>query len=70
MTITETCLTAEDLFNLPPDNMRHELVKGEFTTMPPSSGEHGVRTFNIAALLGPLSKEITWASDWEQKRAS
>ncbi len=56
MTTTETYLTAEDLFNLPADNMRHELVKGELITMPPSSGEHGLRTFNIAALLGPFIK--------------
>ncbi|HEY4328444.1 MAG TPA: Uma2 family endonuclease [Phycisphaerae bacterium] len=51
MTTTATLLTAEELLNLPPDNMRHELVKGELTTTPPTSGEHGVRSFNIAALL-------------------
>jgi len=49
---THALLTAEDLLNLPPDNMRHELVRGALTTMPPTGGEHGVRAFNIALLLG------------------
>jgi Uma2 family endonuclease len=45
-------MTAEDLLELPADNMRHELVRGELTTMPPTNAEHGTSTFNIATLLG------------------
>ncbi len=57
MTTIATQMTAEELFDLPPDNLRHELVRGELTGMPPTSGEHGVRTFNIAALLGPFIRD-------------
>jgi Uma2 family endonuclease len=45
-------MTAEDLFNLPPDNLRHGLIRGELTTMPPTGGEHGVRAFKIALQFG------------------
>jgi Uma2 family endonuclease len=34
-------LTADDLWNLPSDGKRHELVKGELLTMPPAGFEHG-----------------------------
>jgi len=51
MTAIAALLTAEDLLKLPPDNLRHELVRGELTTMPPTSGEHGTSTFNISGIL-------------------
>jgi Uma2 family endonuclease len=34
-------MTAEELFDLPDDGMRHELVEGELRTMPPAGFEHG-----------------------------
>ncbi len=37
-----TKLTAEDLFCLPDDGQRHELVRGELRTMPPAGGIHGI----------------------------
>ncbi len=40
-------MTAEDLWQLPDDGQRHELVEGVMTTMAPPGGEHG----NIAVLL-------------------
>jgi Uma2 family endonuclease len=52
MSTTAKLLTAEDLWNMPDHGGHHELVNGELTPMSPTSGEHGVRTFNIAALLG------------------
>ena len=57
MTTTAAHMTAEDLLNLPGDNSRHELVRGELITMPPTSGEHGVSTFNIAGLLRTFIKQ-------------
>jgi Uma2 family endonuclease len=52
MTLAAKVWTAEELLELPADNMRHELVRGELTTRAPTSGEHGIRTFNIATILG------------------
>ncbi len=34
-------MTAEELYELPDDGMRHELVEGEPRTMPPAGFEHG-----------------------------
>jgi Uma2 family endonuclease len=44
-------MTAEELWRLPDDGMRRELVRGELLTMPPSGGEHGLVGGNV---LGPL----------------
>ena len=40
-------MTAEDLWHLPDDGQRHELIEGVLTTMASPGGEHG----NIAAWL-------------------
>ena len=56
MSAISTQLTADDLLNLPPDNMRHELIRGELTTRPPTNGEHGVSTLNIAGILRDFLK--------------
>ncbi len=45
-------MTAEQLFNMPDDNLRHELVKGELTTMCPAGGEDGAIIFNVTVVLG------------------
>ena len=46
--VAETRLmTADELFRLPDDGMRHELVRGELLTMTPPGGEHG----DIASIL-------------------
>jgi Putative restriction endonuclease len=34
-------MTAEDLFELPDDGLRHELVEGELHTMTPAGESHG-----------------------------
>ncbi len=44
-------LTAEDLWLLPDDGMRHELVKGELRTMPPAGFEHGAVEVKITLPL-------------------
>jgi Uma2 family endonuclease len=52
MTLAAKVWTAEELLELPADHMRHELVRGELTTMAPTSGEHGVRTGRITLRIG------------------
>lgn len=41
MTTAQTLLTADELFSLPADGNRRELVKGELRTMAPAGAEHG-----------------------------
>lgn len=38
---TISTITAEQLIDMPNDGMRHELIRGELTTMAPSGAEHG-----------------------------
>lgn len=41
-------MTAEELWSMPDDGMRHELVRGELRTMPPTGYEHGELSSRIA----------------------
>jgi Uma2 family endonuclease len=41
MAVERKVMTAEELWALPDDGMRHELVEGEMRTMPPTGAEHG-----------------------------
>ncbi|MFB3891246.1 MAG: Uma2 family endonuclease [Phycisphaerae bacterium] len=40
MSTTQVKMTAEELWRMPDDGMRHELVRGELTMMTPAGGEH------------------------------
>lgn len=51
MSTTTHLMTAEQLFNLPDDSHRHELIKGELLTMSPAGEKHGAISFILAALL-------------------
>lgn len=44
-------LSAEDLFKLPDDEHRYELVEGELRRMAPAGGEHGDLAMEIGATL-------------------
>ena len=46
-----TLLTAEELFELPDDGYRSELIDGEMVIMTPTGAEHGVLTVRIGRLL-------------------
>src|SRR5262245_10670900 len=50
-TSTAPLITAEDLFQLPDDDYKYELVEGELIRMPPSGAEHGDVALNAGFLL-------------------
>jgi len=51
MSVGTRSLTAEELFTMPNDGMRHELVRGELRTMVPPGSEHGFIALNLGAHL-------------------
>jgi Uma2 family endonuclease len=51
MTTTLQRSTASELFEMPDDGFRYELVKGELRRMSPSGSEHGAVIVNITGLL-------------------
>src|SRR5215207_2425129 len=48
--------TASELFGMPDDGFRYELVKGELRRMSHAGGEHGAVVWNLSSLLGPHIK--------------
>lgn len=56
MTTTFPRSTASELFEMPDDGFRYELVKGELRKMSPSGWEHGEVVVNITVLLGQYVK--------------
>ncbi len=48
--------TAEELFNMPDDGYRYELVRGELRKMAPTGGEHGWIESDIDSSLNPYVK--------------
>jgi Uma2 family endonuclease len=67
MAITTKLMTADELFRLPDDGLRHELVRGELTTMAPPGFEHGdlalaiggeLRVYVRAHRLGRVTSEV------------
>lgn len=50
-------LTADDLFNLPDDDHRYELVEGELLRMAPAGGEHGSLAIDFGVDLGMHVRE-------------
>jgi Uma2 family endonuclease len=52
MTVNTGLMTADDLWNLPDDGMRHELVRGELRTMAPTGWGHGNQTSVLDGALG------------------
>jgi Uma2 family endonuclease len=56
MTTTLQRSTADELFEMPDDGFRYELVKGELRKMSSSGSEHGATIVNITILLGQYVK--------------
>jgi Uma2 family endonuclease len=46
-------MTAEQLFALPSDGQKHELIAGELIVMSPAGSEHGIVIGNITAFIAP-----------------
>src|SRR2546428_6252840 len=47
----ERLMTAEDLLNIPEDNLRHELVTGHLLSEPPAFFDHGTVAANMHSAL-------------------
>src|SRR5918992_440902 len=52
MSTTTQLVTADELFAIPSDGFRYELVKGELRKMSPAGSEHGAVIANITVLVG------------------
>jgi Uma2 family endonuclease len=55
--------TAEDLLEMEDDGCRHELIRGELISMPPTNDEHSELTFKLSGLLWNYQREhpeIRW----------
>src|SRR5262245_54224379 len=52
MTTTKALLTAEDLYRLPDDGYRYELLDGELKRLAPAGYEHGRVLSRITIVLG------------------
>lgn len=55
MAIRDKLLTADELWHLPDDGHRHELVRGELRTMAPPGEEYGWLMMNLGV---PLSQHV------------
>lgn len=51
MSATLTLMTAEELWQMPDDGYRYELIKGELRRMPPTGGEHGKISLSLGAMI-------------------
>jgi Uma2 family endonuclease len=51
MSTVTRLMTADELWALPRDHMRHELIRGELHTMPPAGFEHGAVELNLTTPL-------------------
>ena len=58
MTQTLQRSTASELFEMPDDGFRYELVKGELRKVSPAGGERGAVVWNLSGLLAPHTKVI------------
>ena len=56
MTTTLQRSTASELFAMPDDGFRYELVKGELRKMSPAGTEHGAIVWNLSGMLAPHIK--------------
>jgi Uma2 family endonuclease len=54
---TTRFMSADDLWNLPSDDLRHELVKGELRTMAPTGFHHGSVTMRLGGRLFAYATE-------------
>lgn len=53
----ESLMTADELLRRPDDGLRHELIRGELTTMAPAGSQHGIVALRIGRFLGNYVEE-------------
>jgi Uma2 family endonuclease len=67
MAVRARTSTAEELWSIPDDGMRHELVRGELRAMVPPGAEHGRVAATVAGLLFVHAREtgagVTFAAE-------
>ena len=56
MSTTPTLTTADELFMMPDNGFRYELVRGEVRRMPPAGSEHGAVIMNMGTPLDQFVK--------------
>jgi Uma2 family endonuclease len=56
MAVNTNLMTADELFRLPDDGNRYELVRGELRTMPPGGMEQGARSGVLVGSLEPYTR--------------
>ncbi len=57
MTTSTKYITAEELFQMPDDGQRHELIEGELTTTTPAGFEHGAIVAQLSSQLAGYVKQ-------------
>jgi Uma2 family endonuclease len=57
MTVETRLRTADDLWRMPDDGFRYELVQGEIRRMTPAGARHGAVAINAGARLGQYVRE-------------
>jgi Uma2 family endonuclease len=62
--ITSGQMTAEELFALPDDGMRHELIAGELRTVAPSGRRHGRLAVELTIFLAQYVKAHRLGEVW------
>jgi Uma2 family endonuclease len=50
--------TYEDLFTLPDDGKRYEIIEGELFEMPAANSEHAIAIANLMFMLGPVVRSL------------
>jgi len=55
--VTNIGLTAKELFTMPQDDQKTELIKGEFNKMPPTGGRHGIIASRLDRYIGTFVEE-------------
>jgi len=53
----QSLMTADELLTRADDGLRHELIRGELTTMAPAGSQHGIVAMRIALALGAYVRE-------------
>ena len=51
-------ITGEELWRMPDDGKRWEIIRGRLVEMPPAGGEHGYVVSNVSALIRQVARQL------------